>query len=88
MSPPDYPAPVLTPPGAAPPAVKSGAIRMASDADLFRRTLRMIAILVAACIVFVGALSVVAVTITSRAVGPKSADRAASDAPTTKPLSI
>lgn len=87
MSPPDYPAPVLSPPAAAPVA-KSGSMRMESDATLFRRTLRMVAVLVAACVVFVGALSIIAVTITSRAVGHQSADRAASDAPTKKPLSI
>ncbi|HVJ90513.1 MAG TPA: hypothetical protein VM580_11975 [Labilithrix sp.] len=37
--------------------------------DLFGRTLRTVVILVAACVLFVGALSVAAVAITSKAVG-------------------
>lgn len=90
MTPPDYPAPKLVAP--APPA-NAGAGRpmtTASDSDLARRTLRTVAILVAACVVFVGALSVVAVTLTSRAVGTgaRAAERGADDTSTKKPLSI
>lgn len=90
MTPPDYPQPVLAPPAQAPVA-KTGVVRASSDADLFKRTLRMIAMLVIACVVFVGALSVVAVTITSRAVGTgakAAAEHTADDSSTKKPLSI
>ena len=42
-----------------------------SGDDLFARTLRTVAILVAVCVVFVGALSAAAVAIASKAVGPE-----------------
>ena len=60
-----------------------------AETSLVRQTLRTIAILVGACVLFVGALSLVAVVVTSRAVGAgaKQADsqEAAKNA---KPLSI
>lgn len=40
----------------------------ASAEDLLRRTLRMVAILVAACVLFTGGLSLLAVAVTSHAV--------------------
>ncbi len=40
-----------------------------SDASLVRQTLRTMGVLVAACVIFVGVLSVIAVAVTSRAVG-------------------
>jgi len=70
------PAPAPAPP-AATPAGSTGATRAhtyeESDASLARRTLRTVALLVVACVVFVGALSAVAVAVTSRAVGSSSA---------------
>jgi hypothetical protein len=64
--------------------------------DLFAQTLRMVAVLVVACVLFVGTLSAAAVAITSKAVG--SAGASASEvshdsdgrtaAATKKPLSI
>jgi hypothetical protein len=62
--------------------------------DLFKKTLRTVAILVAACVLFVGALSAVAVAITSRAFGApagsasSAAELSKPDATTKKPLSI
>ena len=41
--------------------------------DLFGRTLRTVAILVGACVLFVGTLSVVAVVITNKATGERKA---------------
>jgi len=41
--------------------------------DLFRQTVRMMALLVGACVLFVGVLSVTAVALTSKAVGSSAA---------------
>ncbi|MEA2747814.1 MAG: hypothetical protein QOI41_1957 [Myxococcales bacterium] len=63
-----------------------------SETTLVRRTLRTVAMLVGACVLFVGALSVIAVAVTSRAVGAGRGDakEAASEPSPTgkKPLSI
>ena len=62
-----------------------------TDATLVRQTLRTMGILVAACVVFVGVLSVIAVAVTSRAVGAgdtKSAEAKEAPAAAKKPLSI
>jgi hypothetical protein len=62
-----------------------------SDSSLARRTLRSVALLVGACVLFVGALSLVAVVVTSRAVGGRAdAKEAATEASSSakKPLSI
>jgi hypothetical protein len=64
-----------------------------SSPDLYKQTLRTVAILVAACVLFVGALSAAAVAITSRAfAAPGSQGTAAElskpDANAKKPLSI
>ena len=60
--------------------------------DLYKQTLRMVAILVGACVLFVGALSAAAVAITSRAFSPAAGAEAAElskpDANAKKPLSI
>lgn len=65
---------------------------LGGDSDLLRRTLRMTGALVAACIVFVGALSLVAVLVTSKAVGAGAKASADGDKTTDtaskKPLSI
>jgi hypothetical protein len=60
-----------------------------TDASLVRQTLRTIAVLVGALVLFVGALSIIAVAVTSRAVGSgaKQADTQA-DPGAKKPLSI
>jgi hypothetical protein len=60
-----------------------------SGDELLAKTLKTVAVLVAACVLFVGTLSLVAVIVTSRAVGPAAAE-AAKDAPPApqKPLSI
>lgn len=60
-----------------------------TEATLVRQTMRSVALLVGACVVFVGALSLVAVLVTSRAVGSgaKQADTHEADK-TAKPLSI
>ncbi len=62
---------------------------LTTEATLVRQTLRSVAILVGACVLFVGALSLVAVAVTSRAVGAgaKQADTHEADK-TAKPLSI
>jgi hypothetical protein len=64
----------------------------ASEPDLFGQTLRTIAVLVGACVLFVGTLSTAAVLITSKAMGPSAHESsAAPDAPSPtakKPLSI
>ena len=58
-----------------------------SSSSLTTRTLRMVGVLVAACVIFVGVLSVVAVAVTSRALNASGAQ--ATDAPAVKkPLSI
>ena len=61
----------------------------ANEPSLARQTLRTVALLVGACVIFVGALSVIAVAVTSRALGAGASERT-SDAPTNakKPLSI
>jgi len=62
-----------------------------NETTLARRTLRTVAILVGACVLFVGALSVVAVAVTSRAVGGRAeAKEATTEASPNakKPLSI
>ena len=89
---PESPAPTPTP--APVPAGTTGSMRIhvESDASLARRTLRTVALLVVACVVFVGALSVVAVAVTSRAVGSSSAASRSPDGEgatsAKKPLSI
>lgn len=62
----------------------------ASEGNLARQTLRTVAVLVVACVLFVGALSVVAVALTSRAVGGGATEARTTDtAPgAKKPLSI
>ena len=60
------------------------------DPNLVRRTLRTVGLLVTACVIFVGVLSVLAVAITSRAVNG-GAGAQATEAPAAaakKPLSI
>jgi len=63
-----------------------------NESNLVRRTLRMTGLLVAACVIFVGVLSVLAVSITGRAVnaGGGAPAAGATDAPAhaKKPLSI
>ena len=64
-----------------------------SPSTLTRQTLRTVALLVGACVLFVGALSIVAVAVTSRAVGARDSKEAASDVSPNahdgkKPLSI
>jgi hypothetical protein len=58
--------------------------------DIFTRTLRTVAILVGACILFVGLLSTAAVLIASKAVAPSphSASVEPTELPAKKPLSI
>jgi hypothetical protein len=61
------------------------------ETTLVRRTLRTVAVLVGACVLFVGALSVIAVAVTSRAVGARgdSKETASEVSPNAKkPLSI
>ncbi len=61
------------------------------DEDLSRRTIRTVLMLLGACVLFVGLLSVTAVVVTSRAVGTAqgTAAEAANPAPgAKKPLSI
>jgi uncharacterized membrane protein len=62
----------------------------ASERTLAMRTLRAVALLVGACVLFVGALSLVAVAVTSRALGGGASDaRSSESAPNAKkPLSI
>lgn len=65
-----------------------------SETTLVRRTLRTVALLVGACVLFVGALSVVAVALTSRAVGARgdgtsaTTEASPSDRTAKKPLAI
>lgn len=60
-----------------------------AERTLAMRTLRTVALLVAACVLFVGALSLVAVSVTSRALGVGSDARSSESAPNAKkPLSI
>jgi hypothetical protein len=61
-----------------------------TDLTLVRQTLRTVALLVGACVLFVGALSVIAVAVTSRALGGSSTEaRTTESAPNAKkPLSI
>ena len=64
-----------------------------SQTTLTRQTLRTVALLVGACVLFVGALSILAVAITSRAVGARDSKETASDVSPNardakKPLSI
>jgi len=49
---------------------------LSADSDLFRRTWRTVLVLVAACVLFVGTLSAIAVTIANKAVSasPKAAE--------------
>lgn len=66
---------------------------LGGDSDLLRRTLRMTGALVAACILFVGALSLIAVLVTSKAVGAGAkasadGDKTTDTATAKKPLSI
>lgn len=71
----------------------SSPVHTSSDGDLYGRTLRTVAVLVGACVLFVGALSVAAVAITSKALGSSqsaAAPGAVNDtrSPVKKPLSI
>jgi hypothetical protein len=63
-----------------------------NESSLVRRTLRMVGLLVAACVIFVGVISVLAVSITGRAVnaGTHAPATDGTDAPAhaKKPLSI
>ena len=62
-----------------------------NEGELFGRTLKTVGVLVAACVLFVGLLSVAAVAITSKALGPgpSSAEaRSKADDAAKKPLSI
>ncbi len=61
-----------------------------NEANLARKTLRTVAMLVGACVLFVGVLSVIAVAITSRALGSSGTEARTTDsAPNVKkPLSI
>jgi hypothetical protein len=60
------------------------------ERSLAMQTLRTVAVLVGACVLFVGALSLVAVAVTSRALGASGSDaRSSESAPNAKkPLSI
>ena len=64
------------------------------ETDLFAQTLRTVAILVGACVLFVGALSTAAVVVAEKAVGPsvsevsKSTTAEPSSPAPKKPLSI
>lgn len=64
----------------------------ATEGDLFGRTLRTVALLVGACVLFVGALSAAAVAITSKAMGSSAAVQgevnSTSSTATKKPQSI
>jgi hypothetical protein len=53
--------------------------------DLLRQTLQTVAMLVAACVLFVGALSLVAVTVTTRAVAGAGAGGPATPAEVSAP---
>ena len=61
-----------------------------NDASLVRQTLRTVGLLVGACVIFVGVLSLIAVSIASRAVHPGASGAQATDTNETakKPLSI
>ena len=60
-----------------------------SGSSLARQTLRTVALLVGACVLFVGALSIIAVAVTSKAVGPRATEASSDVAPSAKkPLSI
>jgi len=57
--------------------------------DLWKRTFRTVAVLVGACVLFVGTLSLVAVVVTNKAVGSDVKTAAEPyDATAKKPLSI
>jgi len=59
--------------------------------ELLARTLKTVAILVSACVLFVGALSLAAVLVTSKAVGSAGVEAQKADPPSTnvkKPTSI
>jgi len=60
----------------------------AKSSTLAARTLRTALVLVAACVIFVGVLSVVAVAVTSRALNAGSAAQATDTPAAKKPLSI
>lgn len=67
----------------------------ASNGDLLRRTVRTVVLLVAACVLFVGMLSLLAFTVTARAThpaaeehAPAATDHATSGQAAKKPLSI
>ena len=64
----------------------------ANESDIFARTLRTVAVLVGACVLFVGTLSTAAVLIASKAVGPSSQPTVTEarelSAASKKPLSI
>ena len=66
--------------------------RSSDASDLFGQTLRMVAVLVGVCVLFVGLLSTAAVLITSKAMAPSSQSAAdthdTSPAAPKKPLSI
>ena len=59
-----------------------------SSSTLAARTLRKALVLVGACVIFVGVLSVVAVAVTSRALNAGSAAQATDTPAAKKPLSI
>jgi hypothetical protein len=64
---------------------------LATDDQLLRRTLRVTAILVGSCVLFVGALSLLAVLVTTKAFGGDAVPKAANvstEVSAKKPLSI
>lgn len=56
-----------------------------NEDDLMKRTVRMVAVLVGSCVVFVGALSLLAVLVTNLAVGSTETKTKASSDTTTTP---
>ena len=74
-----------------PTATKSAPMVLAGAGDdLAKRTLKMVGLLVGACVLFVGTLSLLAVLITSKAFGttPSAAEISAPAKDAKKPLSI
>jgi hypothetical protein len=70
-------------------AVSAVAVSSPRGDDLLKQTVRLTAILVGACVLFVGTLSLIAVLVTSKAVsGAGTAEASKTEAPTKKPLSI
>ncbi len=73
------------------PAIKAAPLVLAgSGDDLAKQTLKMVGLLVGACVLFVGTLSLLAVLITNKAFGPtpSAAEMSAPAKDAKKPLSI